>query len=71
MRVGDDGPGVPKAELEKLFRRLYRLEASRTKPGYGLGLALVSAIADLHGAKLRAESDPGQGFAIEIGFPAS
>ena len=70
VRISDDGPGVPRSELEKLFRRLYRLEASRTKPGYGLGLALVSAIADLHGARLRPESDTGQGFAIEIAFPA-
>jgi signal transduction histidine kinase len=53
VSVSDNGPGVPPEEHEKLFRRFYRREASRTRPGYGLGLALAAAIAELHGATLK------------------
>lgn len=52
VTVVDDGPGVPHEEQPKLFRRLYRREASRTTPGYGLGLSVVAAIAELHGGKI-------------------
>ncbi|MEE9332928.1 MAG: HAMP domain-containing sensor histidine kinase [Granulosicoccaceae bacterium] len=48
ISVGDNGPGIPEAGREKIFRRLYRVEASRTTPGTGLGLSMVKAISDLH-----------------------
>jgi signal transduction histidine kinase len=58
--VADDGPGVPRAEREKIFRRFYRLETSRTTPGSGLGLALVAAVAELHQISIRlADNRPG------------
>jgi signal transduction histidine kinase len=58
--VSDNGPGIPAAEHENVFRRFYRLEKSRTTPGSGLGLALVKAIADLHGARIElADNTPG------------
>jgi signal transduction histidine kinase len=69
--VQDDGPGVPDEEQPKLFRALYRREASRARPGYGLGLALVSAIAELHGCTLKTASRPGGGFCISVGFSAA
>jgi signal transduction histidine kinase len=50
--ISDTGPGIPVAERDKVLRRLYRLEKSRTTEGTGLGLALVKAVTDLHGAKL-------------------
>jgi signal transduction histidine kinase len=50
--VEDNGPGIPLAEYDKVFRRFYRLTSSRSTPGYGLGLALVAAIANLHNAKI-------------------
>jgi len=50
--VEDDGPGVDEADLRRLTDRFYRGERSRTTPGNGLGLSLVSAVADLHGARL-------------------
>ena len=53
LSVIDDGPGVPELERERLFDRFYRLEASRSTPGSGLGLALVAAVARLHGADVR------------------
>lgn len=58
--VEDNGPGIPAAERDKVFRRFYRLTGSRTTPGNGLGLALVAAIANLHAAKIElADNRPG------------
>ena len=68
VTVCDYGLGVPAEEHDKLFQRLYRREASRGQPGYGLGLAMVAAIAELHGAAVRIESEPGRGFAARIVF---
>ena len=67
--VSDNGPGVPENEHQKLFQRFHRREASRTRPGYGLGLALVSAIADLHSARLRIETTQPRGLAIALRLP--
>ncbi len=52
LAVSDDGPGVPASDRDKVVKRFVRLERSRTSPGSGLGLSLVSAIARAHGAKL-------------------
>jgi signal transduction histidine kinase len=70
MTVADNGPGVPADEHQKLFQRLYRREASRTHPGYGLGLSMARAIAELHGASIGVV--PGtSGLAIRVLFAAS
>lgn len=66
--VTDKGPGIPVAERELVFRRLYRLDKSRTTPGSGLGLSLIKAIADLHGASIRLE-DAQPGLAVILLFP--
>jgi len=50
--VCDTGPGIPEALRAKVLQRFYRLEASRTTPGSGLGLSLAAAVAALHGATL-------------------
>ena len=65
--VADDGPGVPAGERERVLRRFYRLDASRSTPGSGLGLALVAAIAELHDAELSL-SDNRPGLAVEVRF---
>ena len=58
--VCDTGPGIPEAFRTKVLQRFYRLESSRSKPGQGLGLSLVQAITDLHGARLTlADNAPG------------
>ncbi|HEU0095416.1 MAG TPA: HAMP domain-containing sensor histidine kinase [Rhizomicrobium sp.] len=67
ITVSDNGPGVPKEEHDKLFQRLYRREASRNRPGYGLGLSLVSAIAELHGGAIDIRDVPG--FSVAVSFP--
>ncbi|HEX3837399.1 MAG TPA: HAMP domain-containing sensor histidine kinase [Steroidobacteraceae bacterium] len=65
--VSDDGPGVPAEDLEKVTRRFYRGSASRSSEGHGLGLALVAAIAQLHGARLQlANATPG--LRVEVSF---
>ncbi|MBN9218345.1 MAG: HAMP domain-containing protein [Mesorhizobium sp.] len=68
--VRDTGPGIPAEEREKVFQRLYRLDTSRSTPGSGLGLSLVRAIADLHGATIALE-DSGPGLAVIVSFPAA
>jgi signal transduction histidine kinase len=58
--VEDNGPAIPLGEYDKVFRRFYRLTSSRSTPGYGLGLALVAAIANLHNAKIElSDNHPG------------
>jgi signal transduction histidine kinase len=58
--VSDDGPGVPPEDRNKVTRRFYRGSTSRTAEGHGLGLSLVAAIAQLHGATLvLADAKPG------------
>jgi signal transduction histidine kinase len=69
VHVRDDGPGIPAEEREKVFRRLYRLDRSRTTPGSGLGLSLVKAVADLHGAAIVLE-DRSPGLGVTVSFPA-
>jgi signal transduction histidine kinase len=70
IAVVDNGPGVPAPERERLFDRFYRLEASRSTPGSGLGLALVAAIAKLHGAEVRL-ADAAPGLEARVTFAAS
>ena len=53
LTVADNGPGIPPGERDKVCARFHRVEASRSQPGNGLGLALVSAIAQVHRLELR------------------
>jgi len=68
LSVADNGPGIPAEERDKVFRRLYRLDKSRTTTGSGLGLSLVKAIADLHSAEI-AMGEHHPGLIISIAFP--
>jgi signal transduction histidine kinase len=69
VTIADDGPGIPLEDHEKVFQRLYRVDKSRTTSGSGLGLSLVKAIADLHGAGLSL-SDNEPGVRLTVRFPA-
>ncbi len=65
--VADRGPGIPEADRPRVLERFVRLEASRTRPGFGLGLSLVSAVVHLHGGTLSLEgNDPGLRIVIEL-----
>jgi signal transduction histidine kinase len=68
ITVEDNGLGIPREERENVFRRLYRLDKSRTTPGSGLGLSLVKAIADLHHAELSVD-DCAPGLKVSVAFP--
>jgi signal transduction histidine kinase len=60
IQVADTGAGIPLEERERVRERFYRLDRSRTTPGAGLGLSLVSAVAARHGGELRLEdNEPG------------
>lgn len=60
IEVADQGPGIPVGAREQVLERFHRLEASRSTPGNGLGLSLVSAVAKLHSGSLRLnENAPG------------
>ncbi|MEL6962678.1 MAG: ATP-binding protein [Pseudomonadota bacterium] len=69
--VSDQGPGVPFEEREKVLQTLYQGEATRQGEGFGLGLSLVRAIAELHGADLRLADGPkGRGLSVCLQFPS-
>ncbi|GAB3470652.1 ATP-binding protein [Massilia terrae] len=65
--VRDDGPGVPAADLARVFERFYRVDRSRHLPGNGLGLSIVTAIARQHGGRLVvANVSPGLEVRLEL-----
>jgi signal transduction histidine kinase len=67
VEVIDAGPGIPAAELERIFDVGVRLEADR--PGTGLGLAVSRAIVEAHGGALTATSAPGRGTTMIVALP--
>lgn len=69
VTVSDSGPGIPVADRGRVVERFFRAEASRGTPGSGLGLALVQAVAQLHGGALLLE-DAGPGLRATMLFPA-
>ena len=68
IEVLDRGPGIPEAELDKVFRPFYRLEQSRAKAtgGTGLGLAIVRQLAAAQGWKIELANRPGGGLAARL-----
>jgi signal transduction histidine kinase len=71
IRVLDTGPGIPKAELERVFEPFYRLESSRSREsgGTGLGLAIARNIAHLHGGELALNNADGGGLEALLTLP--
>jgi signal transduction histidine kinase len=67
--VGDRGPGIAEADRARVVERFVRLEASRSRPGAGLGLSLAQAVARLHGGDLRLE-DNSPGLKVTLAIPA-
>ena len=67
LEVADDGPGIPETERLRVFARFYRTDASRSRAGYGLGLSMASAIANLHnGNIILADNNPGLSAVVSI-----
>jgi two-component system OmpR family sensor kinase len=71
VAVSDTGPGLEGEHLEHVFERFYRADASRARAsgGVGLGLAIVAAVAEAHGGRVSARSEPGKGATFEIALP--
>jgi len=71
LSVADSGCGIPAAELERIFLRFARADQNRTREdgGFGLGLAIVQAIAEAHHGSARVSSTPGQGSVFEVLLP--
>ncbi len=73
IEVADSGIGIPTEEQEKIFDRFFRASNARIDavPGTGLGLSVVKAIVDLHGARLDVRSTPGKGTTFTLILKAS
>ena len=71
LYVSDHGPGIPRAEHEKIFERFYRRgsELRRETQGVGIGLSIVKHIVEAHGGRMRVQSEPGQGSRFTIELP--
>jgi two-component system sensor histidine kinase QseC len=70
LKVADDGPGVPESEYERIFDRFYRVPGAGGR-GSGVGLSLVSRIAQLHGARIEVGRGlGGRGFGVVLRFAA-
>jgi signal transduction histidine kinase len=73
LAVGDDGPGIPAADRDRVFERFTRLDASRTagNGGAGLGLSIVQAVTAAHGGTVTVGESPLGGAEFRIVLPAS
>src|SRR5438552_3933627 len=72
LSVGDNGIGINKEDLPRIFERFYRADKARTAEnirGTGLGLAIVKHVAHLHGGHVEAESELGKGTTIRVVLP--
>jgi two-component system, OmpR family, sensor kinase len=69
--ISDDGPGVPAAQITRIFDRFYRAAAPSTRPGSGLGLAIVTAVTATHGGTARAVLNQPHGLRITLTLPSA
>jgi two-component system, OmpR family, sensor kinase len=71
LEVRDSGPGLTEEAAQRVFERFWRADPtrSRSRGGVGLGLSIVSAVADAHGGTASAHSEAGQGATFRITLP--
>jgi phosphate transport system regulatory protein PhoU len=73
LTVRDQGDGIPRADLERIFERFYRVDRARSREtgGTGLGLAIVRHVVNNHGGRILVESKPGEGSAFTLRLPTT
>lgn len=71
VTVSDNGAGIEREHLPRVFDRFYRVDPARTASGSGLGLSLVKSIVALHGGTSDIQSEPGKGTRVVLRFPST
>ena len=71
LAVADDGIGIPRRDLERIFERFYRVDRARSRDtgGTGLGLAIVRHVASNHGGEITVTSREGEGSTFTLNLP--
>ncbi|AQS03772.1 sensor histidine kinase [Clostridium beijerinckii] len=69
LRVKDNGLGIPKEDISRIFERFYRVDKSRKKGGTGLGLAIVKHIVKIFNGEIYVKSELGVGTCFEVKIP--
>lgn len=73
VSVIDEGPGVPRADQQRIFERFYKVDRARPRAGggTGLGLSIARHIVDAHGGRIWVESDEGHGASFRVALPVA
>jgi signal transduction histidine kinase len=73
VRISDDGPGIPDADISNLFEPFFRVDRSRSKKtgGYGLGLSICKRIMEAHGGNIIAQNNAGGGASFILTLPTA
>ncbi len=71
LSVANTGPVIPPGQIQRLFEPFQRLESRTRHSGHGLGLSIVQAIAQAHGAELSVDARPQGGLIVTVSFPPS
>jgi len=71
VNVTDTGIGIPREAQERIFERFYQVDASLARPygGTGIGLSLVRSIVNMHGGRVRVQSETGKGSTFTVSLP--
>jgi two-component system phosphate regulon sensor histidine kinase PhoR len=71
VEVADNGIGIPKEDVPRIFERFYRVDRSRSREmgGTGLGLSIVKHVAQVHGGQIEVDSAPGKGSTFRLKLP--